>query len=129
MEHMKLHTNVSKNFFTLRVIGNRNKLPSLLIQWYSRPVWMLYCETYFKEPPLAGRFWWSTENPSNPYNSLIMCDSISFLAELKSSFSYISHSILQIPSNLDRNSLEKLNINEFGYSCHEIAKKKYANGP
>lgn len=46
LEHGKFHMNMTRNLFTVRVTGHRNRL--------HREVWMPPCVTYHREPALAG---------------------------------------------------------------------------
>jgi len=75
-KHRKFHTNARKNFFTVGVTEPRNRLPgevwSHLLWRYSRPVWTASCETYCREPALAGG--WTCSSlavPSKPCDSVI----------------------------------------------------------
>jgi len=56
--HRKFRTNVQKNIFTVRVTEHWNRLPnklcSLLLWKYSRPIWTPTCATYCREAALAG---------------------------------------------------------------------------
>jgi len=78
LEHRKFHTNLKKNFSTLRVTKPWNKLPRELVESPSQEV-LKTCPNAFLCDVLLGicfnRVWWtggSPEVPSNPYRSVIL---------------------------------------------------------
>ena len=55
LERRKFHTNICKNFFTVRATETGTGCPESLLLWrYSRPVWTPTCTAYSREPALAG---------------------------------------------------------------------------
>jgi len=74
-EYWKFHINMGKNFFTVAdstETGFPEKLWSLLLWRYSRPIWTPTPVTCHRKPALVGDWTlWSLEVPSNPCKSVI----------------------------------------------------------
>jgi len=69
LENRKVNLNMRKNFFTLGVTEHWSRLPGrlwILLLWrYSKPTWMLFCATSYRQSSLAGS--WTGGSPEVPF--------------------------------------------------------------
>ena len=75
LEHRNFHTNMRKNFSTMRKTEHRRRLPREAVESrsHSRPIQTPSCVTYYRERILAGGWArWSPEVPSNLYDSVTL---------------------------------------------------------